>query len=86
MVIVRLKRGGSKRNPYYRIVAAERGMKRDGRNIEELGYYHPCAKDPVFKIKADRLRYYVDNGAAMSETVASFVKKQKVLEGTQEAQ
>jgi len=61
-------------------VAAESGKKRDGRNVEEIGYYHPCANPPKFEIKADRLKHYLDRGAAMSDTVRNFVKKNKVLE------
>ncbi|MEE2924125.1 MAG: 30S ribosomal protein S16 [bacterium] len=80
MVVVRLKRGGAKRSPHYRIVAAERKNKRDGRNIEEIGYYHPCAKTPKFEVKVDRLKHYLDKGAVMSDTVSNFVKKNKVLE------
>ena len=80
MVVVRLKRGGAKRSPHYRIVAAERKNKRDGRNIEEIGYYHPCANTPKFEVKVDRLKHYLDKGAVMSDTVRNFVKKNKVLE------
>ena len=80
MVVVRLKRGGAKRSPHYRIVAAERKNKRDGRNIEEIGYYHPCAKTPKFEVKVDRLKHYLDKGAVMSDTVSNSVKKNKVLE------
>ncbi len=80
MVVVRLKRGGAKRDPHYRIVAAERKNKRDGRNVEEIGYYHPCANPPKFVVKVDRLKHYLDQGAVMSDTVSNFVKKNKVLE------
>ena len=86
MVVVRLKRGGAKRKPCYRVVVAEKYMRRDGRNIEEIGFYHPCTQDKVleFKIKADRLRHYLGQGATMSQTVASLVKKSRVLEASQE--
>ncbi|MBT3786196.1 30S ribosomal protein S16 [bacterium] len=86
MVVVRLKRGGAKRKPCYRVVVAEQYMRRDGRNIEEIGFYHPCTKDQelMFKIKADRLRHYLDQGASMSQTVASLVKKSRVLEASAE--
>ena len=82
MLSVRLKRGGAKRKPCYRVVVAEKSMRRDGRNIEEIGYYHPCTneKEPVFVVKADRLRHYLEKGAGMTATVASLVKSKKVLE------
>jgi small subunit ribosomal protein S16 len=75
VIILRLKRGGRKKSPYYKVVAAEKTMKRDGRNVEELGYYHPCAKPASFQLKEDRVAYYLANGATMSETVKSLVKK-----------
>lgn len=82
MLSVRLKRGGAKRKPCYRIVVAEKSMRRDGRNVEEIGYYHPCnsQKEPVFVVKADRLKHYLGQGARMTSTVANLVKRQKVLE------
>jgi small subunit ribosomal protein S16 len=79
MVIVRLKRGGAKRKPCYRIVAADNRKPRDGRNIEEIGYYHPCSNPVVFKVDAKRLKHYMDQGAQLSATVASQVKQFGVL-------
>lgn len=79
MIIIRLKRGGKKKNPCYRIVAAERSMKRDGRNIDDLGYYHPCANPVAFEIDVEKLRRFVQDGATMSPTVASFVKNKGLL-------
>jgi len=86
MITVRLKRGGAKRKPCYRVVVAHKTMRRDGRNIEEIGYYHPCTqeKDIVFEVKADRLRHYLDQGASMSATVANLVKRKRILEVSQE--
>ncbi|PCJ19357.1 MAG: 30S ribosomal protein S16 [Candidatus Cloacimonadota bacterium] len=75
MIILRLKRGGRKKSPYYKVVAAEKDMKRDGRNVEELGFYHPCANPAAFQLKEDRVAYYLTNGATMSDTVKSLVKK-----------
>jgi len=86
MISVRLKRGGAKRKPCYRVVVAEKSMRRDGRNIEEIGYYHPCTneKEPVFVVKADRLRHYLNQGASMTNTVATLVKRKRILEDSQE--
>jgi len=78
MVVLRLKRGGAKRNPCYRIVAAEQRMRRDGRNIEELGYYLPLSNPVEFKIDADRVKHHIANGAKATQTVASFLKKQGI--------
>ena len=75
MIILRLKRGGRKKAPYYKVVAAEKSMKRDGRNVEELGYYHPCGNPASFQLKEERIAHYLANGATMSETVKSLVKK-----------
>jgi small subunit ribosomal protein S16 len=79
MITIRLKRGGKKRNPCYRIVAAERAMKRDGRNIDDLGYYHPCAQPAIFEIDVEKLKRFIAEGAEMSPTVASFVKSKGLL-------
>jgi len=54
-------------------------MPRDGRNIEEIGYYHPCSEPVAFKVDAQRLKHYMDHGAQLSATVASQVKKFGVL-------
>lgn len=78
MIVLRLKRGGAKKNPCYRIVAAEQRMRRDGRNVEELGYYHPLSNPVQFKIDEDKVKRYIANGAKATETVASFLKKQGI--------
>jgi len=85
MIILRLKRGGAKRNPYYRVVAAEKSMKRDGRHIEELGYYHPCANPPAFKVNEERVQHFLNQGAATSNTVESFLKKNGICKDFFEA-
>ncbi len=79
MIVIRLKRGGSKKRPCYRVVAAERSMRRDGRCVEELGYYHPLANPVVFKVDEERVKHYIGNGAQVSPTVGSFLKKQGLL-------
>lgn len=74
-VSIRLARQGAKKRPFYRIVAAERSSSRDGRFIEQLGYYDPRTKD----IKVDQARYehWVAHGGMPSVTVQSLVKKAK---------
>jgi small subunit ribosomal protein S16 len=75
MVRIRLKRGGNKNNPVYRIVVADGRSPRDGKFIEELGTYQPQKAGTNFTLKLDRARYWVGVGAQPSETVASFIKK-----------
>jgi small subunit ribosomal protein S16 len=74
-VHIRLTRLGSNKRPHYRIVAADKQYKRDGRFLEILGTYNP-KRDPIaVTMKEDRLKYWVEQGALVSDTVASLVKK-----------
>ncbi len=77
MVVIRLTRGGSKKRPFYGIVAADSRNRRDGRFIERLGFYNPVAKEGVedLRIAMDRLNHFVENGAQLSPTVARLVKE-----------
>ena len=72
-VCIRLARQGSKKRPFYRIVAADRRSPRDGRFIEQLGYYDP--RKPDFRLDFERYKQWVDTGARPSDTVASLVKR-----------
>jgi small subunit ribosomal protein S16 len=72
-VSIRLARQGAKKRPFYRIVAADRRSPRDGRFIEQIGYYDPRRK--VFEIDRARFEHWVSHGALASETVSSLVKK-----------
>jgi len=77
MVKIRLRRMGAKKNPYYRIVVADSRSPRDGRAIEEIGTYDPCAEDVADKIKVDmeRVDYWIKNGAQPTDTVRGLIKK-----------
>ena len=75
MVAIRLSRQGSKKRPFYRVVAAEKSAPRDGRFIELLGTYDPSKKS--FDIDQARYDHWVGNGAQPSDTVAQLVKKAK---------
>ena len=75
MVVVRMTRQGSKKRPFYRIVAADKRRPRDGRFIELLGTYDPRTKD--FRLDADRYEHWLKHGAQASETVSSLVKRTK---------
>ncbi|QMU58362.1 MAG: 30S ribosomal protein S16 [Boseongicola sp.] len=81
---IRLARGGSKKRPFYRIVAADSRMPRDGRFIEKLGTYNPLLpKDSEERIKmdADRVKHWLDQGAQPTDRVARFLEAAGVLEG-----
>ena len=78
-VKIRLKRLGSKKNPFYRVVVADERSPRDGRFIEEIGYYNPLT-DPVdIKLDAEKATKWLNNGAQPTETVRSLLKKSEIL-------
>ena len=76
-VTIRLTRAGSKKVPFYRVVAADRRSPRDGRFIEQLGVYDPL-RDPVeFRLNQERLAHWIKNGAVPSQTVGELMKRQR---------
>ena len=69
-VRIRMKRFGTKRRPYYRIVVVDSRRPRDGKTIEEVGFYHPIEiEEKQITIKEDRIREWLDKGAQPSDTV-----------------
>jgi small subunit ribosomal protein S16 len=74
-VKVRLTRTGANNDLSYRVVATESRSPRDGRTLEILGWYDPKIKGTNYAIKLERLEYWVKNGAQMSDTVRSLVRK-----------
>lgn len=76
MVVIRLARGGAKKRPFYNIIATDSRNRRDGRFIERVGFYNPVANgaEKTLVINSERLAYWTQNGAKMSETVARLVK------------
>lgn len=76
MVVIRLSRGGSKKRPFYSIVAADKRNARDGRFIERLGYYNPRASENEdgLVVNHERLQHWQQHGAQVSLTVARLVK------------
>lgn len=79
-VKIRLKRFGTKARPYYRIVAIESRNARDGKAIEELGIYHPIAReDAQLEIKEDRVKEWLGNGAIPSQTVKNLLNKKNIF-------
>ena len=78
-VKIRLKRIGSKKVPFYRVVVADERSPRDGKFIEEIGYYNPLA-DPVdVKINAEKATKWLANGAQPTETVRTLLKKSEII-------
>ena len=75
MVRIRLRRTGSKKNASYRIVVADECSPRDGRFIEELGYYNPLSDPVELKVDVERANDWIKKGAQPTETVRSLLKK-----------
>ena len=79
MVKIRLKRMGMKKNPFYRVVVADERAPRDGRFIDEIGYYDPMTETDSVKIDADAAKKWIANGAQPTDTVKSLLKKQGII-------
>lgn len=82
MVKLRLRRDGAKKKPFYHVVAADVRRARNGRFIEELGYYNPMVAadvEPIVQLKEERLRYWLSVGALPTEKVAAILRKQGIL-------
>ncbi len=77
-VVLRLKRMGTNKKPFYRIVATEKTSPRDGRFIEEIGHYDPKTDPAAIKIDREKALYWLKNGAKPSVTVQSLLKKQGI--------
>lgn len=76
-VKIRLRRMGAKKSPFYRIVVADSRYPRDGRFIEELGYYDPMTNPATIKLNNERVEEWLKNGAQPTETVRSIINKSK---------
>ena len=74
-VRIRLARHGRKKRPFYRVVAADSRMPRDGRYIERLGHYDPMAEPAEIKLDLERVDYWLGVGASPSDTVAGLIDK-----------
>ena len=75
MVKIRLRRMGAKKAPFYRIVVADSRYPRDGRFIEEIGYYNPTVDPAELKVDVDRAQAWIKTGAQPTETVRTLLKK-----------
>ena len=79
-VKIRLKRMGMKKKPFYRVVVADVASPRDGRFIEEIGYYNPLTNPAEIKIDADKAKAWIANGAQPTDTVRILLKKSGAIE------
>ena len=75
MVKIRLKRMGMKKQPFYRLVVIDSRSARDGRAIEEIGYYNPMTQPAELKINEERAKYWLSVGAQPTETTRSLLNK-----------
>ncbi len=78
-VKIRLRRMGAKKAPFYRVVVADSRYPRDGRFIEELGYYNPMSDPAEIKLDADKTKKWIANGAQPTDTVKAILKKEGIL-------
>ena len=76
-VKMRLKRMGAKKNPFYRIVVADAHSPRDGKFIEEIGYYNPLKNPEEIKIDIQKVDKWISNGAQPTDRVKDIIKKVK---------
>ena len=79
MVKIRLRRMGAKKAPFYRIVVADSRYPRDGRFIEEIGFYNPVENPAELKVDVDRAQAWIKTGAQPTETVRDLLKKAGAL-------
>ncbi len=79
-VKIRLRRMGAKKAPFYRVVVADSRFPRDGRFIEEIGYYNPLTEPADIKIDGEKAKKWISNGAQPTDTVKSLLKKSGITE------
>ncbi len=78
-VKIRLRRMGAKKSPFYRIVVADSRFPRDGRFIEEIGYYDPMKEPSEVKVDPEKAKKWIQNGAQPTDTVKALFKKHGVI-------
>ena len=79
MVKIRLRRLGAKKAPFYRVVVADSRFPRDGRFIEEIGYYNPMEEPSVVKVDPEKAKAWMAKGAQPTDTVKALFKKHGVI-------
>lgn len=75
MVVIRMRRAGSKNRPFYRIVVTESAAARDGRFIEVIGHYNPRTKPEKLEVDRERLAHWLGNGAQPSNTLRTLINR-----------
>ncbi len=75
-VVIRLARYGAPKKPFYRIIASEKGTKRDSKFIEIVGTLNPMTKPAIVTLKAERVKHWLAHGATPSQTVRDIIRKQ----------
>ncbi len=78
-VKIRLRRMGAKKAPFYRVVVADSRYPRNGRFIEEIGYFNPMTEPAEIKIDGDKAKTWIANGAQPTDTVKALLKKENIL-------
>ena len=78
-VKIRLRRMGAKKAPFYRVVVADSRYPRDGRFIEEVGYYNPLTEPAEVKLDAEKITKWIANGAQPTDTARGLLKKQDII-------
>lgn len=86
MVRIRLTRKGAKKKPFYRMIATDGRSPRDGRNIEQLGWYDPMRSPHVVKLDLARIDYWMSVGAQPSETARKLIEKYRAHEAASAAE
>ncbi|NLD19813.1 MAG: 30S ribosomal protein S16 [Clostridiales bacterium] len=79
MVKIRLKRMGAHKKPFYRVVVADARAPRDGKFIEEIGYYNPLTEPADIKIDEEKAKKWLENGAQATDTVKALFKRSGIL-------
>ena len=79
-VKIRLRRMGATKAPFYRVIVADSRSPRDGRFIEEIGYYNPISEPVEVKIDADKAKTWIKNGAQPTDTVKALLKKNGIID------
>lgn len=82
MLKIRLKRAGGRNHPFYRVVVVDSRKARDSRAVEEIGYYNPLEKPLVVNVDRDRVSYWTDRGAQLSDTVKTLLRNENTTHPT----
>ncbi|MEG0912849.1 MAG: 30S ribosomal protein S16 [Oscillospiraceae bacterium] len=78
-VKIRLRRMGAKKAPFYRVVVADSRFPRDGRFLEEIGYYDPTKEPVVFNVDVEKAKQWIAKGAQPTDTIKSLLKKNNIV-------